>query len=320
MGTLKDKVAVVAGATRGAGRGIAVALGEAGATVYCTGRSVKGKKYARSRKDWSAFDTAKRPETIDETAEMVSAQGGKGVAVQTDHTDEQQVRKLVARIKREQGGIDILINDVWGGDALTEWGKPFWKLDLKKGFAMIERAVFSHIITSRYAVPLMLGRGKGLIVEITDGDTAAYRGTFFYDFVKSAVIRNAFTMSEELRPHNITSVAVTPGFLRSEAMLEYFGVTEANWRDGGKKDPNFLSSETPRFVGRAIAALAFDPNHFKKTGKVLSSWHLAHEYTIQDIDGRQPDWGTFFAQGKENQSVRESHQRSHRAFLEAFAL
>jgi NAD(P)-dependent dehydrogenase (short-subunit alcohol dehydrogenase family) len=319
MGILKGKVAVVAGATRGAGRGIAVALGEAGAIVYCTGRSVKGKKYARSRKDWSAFDPAKRPETIDETAQMVSAHRGTGIAVQTDHTDEQQVKKLVGRIKRERGGIDILINDVWGGDVLTEWGKPFWKLDLKKGFAMIERAVFSHMITSRYAVPLMLGRGKGLIVEITDGDTAAYRGTFFYDFVKSAVIRNAFAMSEELRPHNITSVAVTPGFLRSEAMLEYFGVTEENWRDGGKKDPNFLASETPMFVGRGIAALAANPDHFKNTGKVLSSWRLGQEYAIQDRDSRRPDWGTFFANSAENQSIRENHQRSHRAFLESFA-
>lgn len=319
MKSLNGRVALVAGATRGAGRGIALALGEAGATVYCTGRSGKGRNAPSSRKDWSAFDTAKRPETIDETAEMVTALGGTGIAVRTDHTDEQQVKKLVTRIKRKHGGIDILINDIWGGDFLTEWGKPFWELDLKKGSAMIERAVFSHIITSRHAVPLMVGRGKALIVEITDGDTAAYRGTFFYDFVKSAVIRSAFAMSEELRPHSITSVAITPGFLRSEAMLEYFGVTEENWRDGGKKDPNFLASETPLFVGRGIAALAADPDHFKKTGKVLSSWRLGREYGVQDRDGSRPDWGTFFANSPENQSIREAFQRSHRAFLESFA-
>jgi NAD(P)-dependent dehydrogenase (short-subunit alcohol dehydrogenase family) len=284
--TLKGKIAVVAGATRGAGRGIACMLGELGATVYCTGRSVRGQLASGKQ----------RPETIEETAEMVTNYGGVGIAVQVDHTVEAQVAALFARIQAEQQGqLDILVNDVWGGDELAEWGKPFWEQNIEQGLLMQQRAVHSHIITSHYAAPLMVARQQGLIVEITDGHTAAYRGNFFYDLAKSSVIRLAYAMSEELRPHHITALAVTPGFLRSEAMLDLFGVTEANWQEGAKKDPHFIASETPYFVGRAVAALAADPDVAGKSGQALSSWDLSVEYGFSDMDGQKPHWGNYFA-------------------------
>jgi NAD(P)-dependent dehydrogenase (short-subunit alcohol dehydrogenase family) len=286
MQKLKGKVALVAGATRGAGRGIACMLGEAGATVYCTGRSVRGNLASGSD----------RPETIEETAEMVTSYGGVGIAVQVDHFNEVQVKKLVEKIEAEHGKLDILVNDVWGGDALMEWGQPFWESSLEKGFQMLKQATFTHIITSFYAIPLMIKQGGGLIIEITDGHTADYRGNFFYDLTKASVIRIAYGMAEELRPHNITALALTPGFLRSEAMLDHFGVTEANWRDGAKKDPHFIASETPYFVGRAAAALAADPNVAEKSGKAFSSWDLSDEYHFSDINGEQPHWGRYFAE------------------------
>jgi NAD(P)-dependent dehydrogenase (short-subunit alcohol dehydrogenase family) len=279
---LKGKIALVAGATRGAGRGIAIALGEAGATVYCTGRSSRGRPA-----------TPGRPETIEETADLVTAAGGRGIAVRVDHTKPAEVKKLVAGIKRRHKGLDILINDVWGGDALTEFGKTFWTANLDKGLLMLKQAIHSHIITSHYAVPLMLGRRAGVIFEITDGDAFYYRGNIFYDLVKISVIRLAFAMARELRKKDIVSVALTPGFLRSEAVLDHFGVTEANWREGGKKDPNFLASESPRFVGRAVVALAADPHAKKKSGRVFSSWGLAREYGFTDLDGARPHWGNF---------------------------
>jgi NAD(P)-dependent dehydrogenase (short-subunit alcohol dehydrogenase family) len=300
MKTLQGKVTVVAGATRGAGRGIACMLGEAGATVYCTGRSSRGKAITPQDGTGSTFDLAIRPETIEETAELVTARGGVGFPVQVDHTIEDQVKALFERVRAEQGRLDVLVNDVWGGDALTEWGKPFWELSLQKGMLMLQRAVHSHIITSRYATPLMVQRGQGLIVEITDGDNFHYRGNLFYDLVKISVIRLAYAMSEELYPYHITALAVTPGFLRSEAMLEHFGVTEANWQEGAKKDPHFIASETPFYVGRAVAALASDPDVSKKSGKVLSSWNLAAEYGFTDIDGRQPNWGKYFEENIAN--------------------
>src|SRR5262245_12251439 len=271
MQPLKGKIAVVAGATRGAGRGIACMLGEAGATVYCTGRSTRALP-PQTNGDNNPFSLEYRRETIEETAEMVETYGGVGIPLRVDHTIEAEVQTLFQRVREEQGRLDILVNDVWGGDALTEWGKPFWELELSKGLLMQQRAVFSHIITSRYGVPLMVERGQGLIIEITDGDTAGYRGNLFYDLVKSSVIRLAYAMAEELRPHRITALALTPGFLRSEAMLEHFGVTEANWQEGAKLDPHFISSETPFYVGRAVTALAADPNVFSKTGKSFSSW------------------------------------------------
>lgn len=295
MKPLTGKVAVVAGATRGAGRGIASMLGEAGATVYCTGRSTRNKVIPQGKPE-NAFVVAYRPETIEETADRVTSYGGKGIAVQVDHLNEEQVQGLFARVKSEQGRLDILVNDVWGGDELTEWGKSFWEMDIHKGFAMMERALHTHIITSRYGVPLMIENGQGLVVEVTDGDTDRYRSNFFYDFVKAGIIRMAYAMSEELRPHHITALAVTPGFLRSEAMLEHFGVTEANWRDGAHKDRHFIASESPFFVGRAVAALAGDSNVFSKTGKAFSSWGLSDEYGFTDMNGERPHWGRYFAE------------------------
>jgi len=280
---LEGKVAVVAGATRGAGRGIARALGEAGAVVYCTGRSVRGNPA-----------TPSRPETIDETAEMIDAAGGTAHAVRVDHADEEQVAALFERVGQEQQRLDILVNDIWGGEDLTEFGKTFWEVSLDKGFRMLRQAIDTHIVTSRYGVPLLLESGGGLIVEVTDGNSFGYRGNLFYDLVKSSVIRLAFGMAYELRRRNVTAVAITPGFLRSEAMLEHFGVTEANWEDGAKNDPNFAASESPLFVGRAIAALAADSEVFKKSGRVLASWDLAEEYGFTDADGRRPHWGKHF--------------------------
>ncbi len=280
---LRDRVAVVAGATRGAGRGIARMLGEAGATVYCTGRSVRGRPA-----------TPGRPETLEETAELVSAAGGRGIAVRTDHTIESEVEQLFARVRAEAGRLDVLVNDIWGGDALTEWGTPFWELSTDKGQQMLERAVHTHIITSRHGVPLMVERNAGLIVEVTDGDTFGYRGNLFYDLAKNAVARLAYAMSADLHARRVTALAITPGFLRSEAVLDHFGVTEDNWRDAIEKDAYFAESETPCYVGRAIAALAADPNVGAKSGGLFSSWGLAKEYGFTDVDGRRPDWGSFF--------------------------
>jgi len=281
---LAGQVAVVAGATRGAGRGIARMLGAAGATVYCTGRSVDGNPA-----------TDGRTETIDETAAMIAAEGGRGIAVRTDHTVEPEVERLFGRIRAEQGRLDVLVNDIWGGDELTEWGSPFWELSTAKGLAMLERAVHSHVITSRHAAPLMVERNAGLIVEVTDGDTLGYRGNLFYDLAKNAVIRLAYAMAADLHAQRVTALAITPGFLRSEAVLDGLGVTEANWRDGIEADPYFAESETPCFVGRAVAALAADPHVADKSGGLLSSWALAKEYGFTDLDGRRPDWGMFFA-------------------------
>jgi NAD(P)-dependent dehydrogenase (short-subunit alcohol dehydrogenase family) len=281
---LLGRVALVAGATRGAGRGIACALGEVGAIVYCTGRSVRGHSATKGRR-----------ETIDETAEMVAARGGQGIAIRCDHTRESDVKELIARIQRDRNGqLDILVNDVWGGDALTEWGKKFWELSLDKGLQMLTQAVNSHIITARHAAPLMIKRGTGLIVEITDGDFFGYRGNLFYDLVKISVIRLAMNMAYELRKTNITALAVTPGFLRSEAMLDRMGVKESNWRDATRKHPDFLHSETPLYVGRAVAALAADPKLKQKSGRVFSSWDLSDEYGFTDADGSRPHWGRHF--------------------------
>jgi NAD(P)-dependent dehydrogenase (short-subunit alcohol dehydrogenase family) len=296
MQPLKGKIAVVAGATRGSGRGIACMLGEAGATVYCTGRSVRGKAAPGPREGGSPFDLSRRPETIEETAEMVGARGGEGIAARVDHTVEGEVVALFERVRQDHSRLDVLVNDVWGGDELTEWGKPFWELSLEKGLLMLERAVHSHIITARHAAPLLIESGGGLVVEITDGDGFNYRGNFFYDLVKTSVIRVAFALSKELGKHDVTSLAVTPGFLRSEAMLEHFGVTEENWREGAKNEPSFIESETPFYVGRAVAALAADPNVASKAGRVFSSWDLAEEYGFKDVDGRQPHFRNYVAE------------------------
>jgi len=285
MTTLSARVALVAGATRGAGRGIACALGEAGATVYCTGRSSR-----------EGAVNKERPETIEETAELVDAAGGRGIAVRVDHSVQSEVESLVERVRSEHGRLDILVNDIWGGDALTEWGKNFWEVDVQAGFQMMERAIGTHIITSRHAVPLMLesevleGTNGGLVVEVTDGAFYGYRGQLFYDLCKMSVIRLAYSMSVELADRPVSAVAVTPGFLRSEAVLDHFGVSEETWRDAIAKDPHFAHSETPRLVGRAIAALAADPKMPARSGQVLPCWELAREYDIRDVDGAQPHW------------------------------
>jgi NAD(P)-dependent dehydrogenase (short-subunit alcohol dehydrogenase family) len=278
---LAAKVALVAGATRGAGRGTAVALGEAGATVYCTGRSTQERR--------SEYD---RPETIEETASLVDAAGGTGIAVAVDHLQPAQVEALVQRIDAEQGGLDVLVNDIWGGERLFEWDTPVWEHDLDKGLRMLRLAIDTHLITSHFALPLLIRNPGGLVVEMTDGtreyNAANYRNSAFYDLAKTAVLRLAFAQGHELAPHGCTAVALTPGWLRSEMMLEAMGVTEANWRDGA--NPHFAAiSESPRFVGRAVAALAADPELDRRNGGSFSSGGLAREYGFTDLDGSQPD-------------------------------
>lgn len=266
-------------------------LGEAGATVYCTGRS------ARSR------HANARPETIEETAEMVDKFGGRGIAVRVDHTVESEVEALFRRVKNAEAGLDILVNDIWGADPLTQFGTPFWQLSMEQGFKMLRQALHSHIITSRYGAPLLMTRRGGLLIGITDGNSFVYRGNLFYDLVKTSVIRLAFVMARELRRKDITSLALTPGYLRSEAILEHFGVTEQNWRLAVQKDPNFAESETPFYIGRAVAALAADPLVFSKSGRVFSSWDLAVEYGFTDIDGRKPHWGNYFRENFDSDMV-----------------
>lgn len=288
---LTGRVALVAGGTRGGGRGVAVALGAAGATVYVTGRS--------SAAGPSDLD---RPETIEATAQAVTAAGGLGIPVRTDHSRPEEVRALVDRIAAEQSGqLDILVNSVWGGDPLTDWEHPLWEQDLDTGIRLLRQAVETHVITSRFALPLMVARRSGLVVEVTDGNTARYRGSFFYDLAKSSVIRLAVAQAAELKPHGVAAVAITPGFLRSEAMLETFGVTEDNWRDGVAKDANFAHSETPAYLGRAIAALAADPDIMTKSGRALATWGLYEEYGFTDADGTQPDFAAHWAASLEKE-------------------
>ncbi|WP_098958342.1 SDR family oxidoreductase [Pseudonocardia sp. N23] len=279
---LAGRVALVAGATRGAGRGIAVELGAAGATVYATGRSRRGapSEYGRA-------------ETIEDTADLVTAAGGTGIAVPTDHLVPEQVKALVDRIDAEQGRLDILVNDVFGGDPLTEWDTPVWKHSLDDGLHLLHLAVDTHIVTAHFALALMVRTPGGLVVEVTDGTAAYnadnYRITVYYDLAKVAPIRLARSWAHELRDHGATSVAITPGWLRSENMLDQFGVTEENWRDACEKVPHFAISETPRFVGRAVAALATDPDRHRWNGQSLSSGGLAAEYGFTDLDGSSPD-------------------------------
>jgi NAD(P)-dependent dehydrogenase (short-subunit alcohol dehydrogenase family) len=277
---LAGQVAVVAGATRGAGRGIARALGEAGAVVYCTGRSVRGHP-----------SPYKRSETIDETAETINAAGGTAVAVRVDHTVEAEVEALFARIDRERGRLDVLANSIAGEEPMMAQWNSFWKTNLEDGEAVFRQALLSHIITAKHAVPLMIRARRGLIVEVTENDLLMAGGNPLSQSVKLALKGLAFNMAAELKPHGVAAIAITPGFLRSEAMLERFGVTEANWRDAGKKDVNFLESESPLFVGRAVAALAQDRRVLERTGQLCSSWELARKYRFDDADGSRPDWG-----------------------------
>jgi NAD(P)-dependent dehydrogenase (short-subunit alcohol dehydrogenase family) len=279
---LNGKVALVAGATRAAGRGIAVELGAAGATVYCTGRS--------TQKQPSELN---RPETIEETAELVRQAGGQGIAVQVDHLDPVQVQALVARIERESGRLDILVNDVWGADFLIEWNVPVWKHSLENGLRMLRLAIDTHLITSHFALPLLIKHPGGLLVEMTDGtaeyNSANYRVSLFYDLAKTSLVRIAWAVAKELRPHQCTAVALSPGWLRSEQMLDNYGVSEANWHDATAKQPHFVISETPRYVGRAVAHLAGDPEVARWSGESLSSGQLAKVYGFTDVDGSQPD-------------------------------
>jgi NAD(P)-dependent dehydrogenase (short-subunit alcohol dehydrogenase family) len=275
-------VALVAGGTRGAGRGIAVELGAGGATVYVTGRTTRERR--------SEYD---RPETIEETAELVDRAGGRGIAVRVDHLASDQVRALVRRIEDEQGRLDVLVNDVWGGERLIEWNVPVWEYSLDGGLRMLRLAIDTHIITSHFALPLLIQNEGGLVVEMTDGtaeyNAENYRVSLFYDLAKASVIRMAWAQAKELVPHGCTAVALTPGWLRSEMMLDAFGVGESNWRDALAAQPHFAISETPRYVGRAVAHLAADPEVGRFNGRSLSSGGLAKEYGFTDLDGSQPD-------------------------------
>ncbi|MFB6508079.1 MULTISPECIES: SDR family oxidoreductase [unclassified Streptomyces] len=279
---LEGKIALVAGATRGAGRGIAVQLGAAGATVYVTGRTTRERR--------SEYD---RPETIEETAELVTAAGGTGIAVPTDHLEPDRVRALAERVDAEQGRLDVLVNDIWGGERLFEFDRPVWEHDLDNGLRLLRLGVETHAITSHFLLPLLVRRPGGLVVEMTDGtaayNTANYRNSYFYDLVKNSVLRMAFVLGHELEPHGGTAVALTPGWLRSEMMLDAFGVTEDNWRDAVATVPHFCISESPAYVGRAVAALAGDPDATRWNGRSLSSGGLAQEYGFTDLDGSRPD-------------------------------
>ncbi len=282
MKSLKGKVALVAGATRGAGRGIAIELGAAGATVYCTGRSTKQHRSEMNR-----------PETIEETAELIEREGGRAIPVQVDHLDPVQVEALIARIERDHGRLDVLVNDIWGGDHFIQWNTPVWDYSLENGLRMLHLAVDTHLITNHFALPLLIKSKGGLVVEVTDGTAEYnddhYRVSLFYDLAKTSVVRMAWGLAQELKPHECTALALSPGWLRSEQMLDNYGVKEENWRDATKVQPHFIITETPRYVGRAVAQLAADPDVARWNGQSLSSGQLAKVYGFTDLDGSQPD-------------------------------
>jgi len=281
-GPLAGTVALVAGATRGGGRGIAVALGEAGATVYCTGRTTRER---RSEVD--------RPETIEETAELVTGAGGEGIPVEVDHLDPAAVARLVERIDADHGRLDVLVNDVWGAEHLFRFNTPLWEHDLENGLRLLRLAIDTHLITSHHALPLLIRNPGGLVVEVTDGTATYnadhYRVNAFYDLAKTAVIRLAWAQAQELGDHGGTAVALTPGWMRSEQMLEHHSVSESNWREATERTPHFCISESPLYVGRAVAALAADPDLARWNGESVSSGQLAQEYGFTDTDGTRPD-------------------------------
>jgi NAD(P)-dependent dehydrogenase (short-subunit alcohol dehydrogenase family) len=290
--SLAGKVALVAGATRGAGRGIAVELGASGATVYVTGRTTRERRSEYGR-----------AETIEETAALVGDAGGVGIAVPTDHLDPAQVKALVSRIGREHGRLDVLVNDVWGGEHLVEWNKPVWEHSLERGLRMLRNAVDTHLVTSHHALPLLAARPGGLVVEVTDGtaeyNRTHYRLSAFYDLAKTSLTRLAWALAQELAPRGGTAVAITPGWMRSEMMLEHYGVTEASWRAATERQPHFVISESPRFVGRAVAALAADPERARWNGQSLSSGQLAGVYAFTDLDGSRPDCWRYLVEVQE---------------------
>ncbi|MGK6352067.1 SDR family oxidoreductase [Parapedobacter sp. DT-150] len=279
---LNGKVALVAGATRGAGRGIALELGMAGATVYVTGRTTANRQSEYGR-----------PETIEETAKLITDTGGVAIPLVVDHLVDAEVKALVDRIRTDHGRLDILVNDIWGGEYLTEWNKPVWEHSLQKGLRLLHLAVDTHLITAHHALPLLIEREGGLLVEVTDGTAAYnkdnYRLSVFYDLAKNAPIRMAWAHAKDLAAYKATSVAVTPGWLRSEIMLEHYGVSEPNWEEAIKQQPHFAISESPRYIGRALAALAADDNKLRWTGQSVSSGELAIHYDVRDVDGSQPD-------------------------------
>ncbi len=277
---LAGRVAVVAGATRGAGRGVARALAEAGARVYCTGRSVKGRP-----------SPYQRPETIDETAAMINDAGGQAIAIRVDHSVESEVSALFGRIARAHKRIDILVDSVAGEHPLMKQYGFMWQTDLTPADEIFRQALTSRIITAKHAALAMMRARRGLIVEVTENDLLGLAGNPMAHVVKVAQKALPLAWAAELKPHRVAVMSVTPGFLRSESVLQHFGVTEANWRDAGRKDKNFLESESPLYVGRAVAALAADPNVLDRTGMLYSSWELARQYKFTDYDGRRPDWG-----------------------------
>jgi NAD(P)-dependent dehydrogenase (short-subunit alcohol dehydrogenase family) len=287
---LAGRIALVAGATRGAGRAIAVALGAAGATVYATGRTTRER----------VSEMGRPGETIEGTAELITAAGGEAHAIPADHLVPEQVREAVARIEREQGRLDILVNDIWGGNALIDFDTRMWDIDLERGLRMLDLGVRTHVITSAVALPLLVRHPGGLVVEVTDGTARtnrSYREHFYYDLAKNAPIRMAYNLGEELKPVGGTAVAVTPGFLRSEEMLDHFGLTEENWRDGEEAQPHWSLSESPAYLARGLAALAADPERARWNGQSLDSGQLAREYGVADTDGSRPDvWGFILAE------------------------
>lgn len=289
--TMGRMIALVAGATRGTGRGIAVALGAAGATVYCTGRSTREGRSEMNR-----------PETIEETAELVTAAGGTGIPARTDFLEPDQVAALAERVRGEQGRLDVLVNDVWGGDHLWSWNTPVWKHDQDKGLRLLRLAIDTHLISARHLLPLLIEREGGLVVEVTDGtwefNQTRYRENVYYDLAKLSVNRLGFAWSNELRPYGGTGLAVTPGFLRSEAMLDNFGVTEDNWREA-KADPSWMVSETPAYLGRGVAALALDPDRQRWSGRSVTSEELALAYDVTDVDGSRPRVWSYITEVRE---------------------
>jgi len=292
MKPLEGKVALVAGGTRGAGRGIAMELGAAGATVYITGRT--------TRNEISEYG---RPETIEDTADLVNDLGGIGIPIQVDHLVPEQVKSLIKKIEKEQGRLDILVNDIWGGEYLIEWNTPVWKHSLEKGLRMLRLAIDTHLTTNHYALPLLIKNEGGLVVEVTDGteeyNNNNYRLSLFYDLAKSSVNRMAKALAYELSSYGCTAVSVTPGWMRSEIMLEHFEITEENWMDATKAEPHFIISETPRYIGRAVAAIAKDPDKYSLNGHSLSSGQLAKMYNFFDVDGSQPDCWRYLVEVQE---------------------